>query len=66
MNKKPLLELQGKMISKAFSVSDMATLLGVSVQTTYRKLNGKAEFTVDEARKIMNRLEIGIDVFFHE
>ena len=65
MNKKALLE---KMDAKGISVTEMYTRLGMSRSAFYRKCNCKSEFTLREAKQIMQILgeEDPSEIFFAE
>ncbi len=65
MNKQKLLE---KMRERGISVTEMYTRLGMSRSAFYRKCNCKSEFTLKEAKQIMQLLEIDDpgEIFFAE
>jgi len=48
--------LRGEMRKYGLTVADMAGVLGVSAVTMSNKLNGRTDFTLTEARKIVKYL----------
>lgn len=63
-----ILKLRGKMVEKEMRVESLAATLEIDRATLYRKLNNGESFTVGEARKIKNALELtreeAHDIFF--
>ena len=50
--------LKGKIKEKAYTQSDIAKEIGVSLQSFNSKINGKRKFTLDEVVKICKVLKI--------
>ena len=50
--------LRGEIISKGMTVKMLADTIGMKPKTFYNKLNGTSQFTVDEAIKICDVLQI--------
>ena len=65
MDKQALLK---KMDEKGISVTEMYTMLGMSRSAFYRKCNCKSEFTLKEAKQIMQILGVADpnEIFFAE
>lgn len=42
---------------------DIAELLGISVQATFLKVNGKMDFTLAQIKKICAKYDISADIF---
>lgn len=59
-------KLKGKMREKKISQSEMARNLGITVQAFNGKINGKRQFTVEEAVGISKflRLDDPVEIFF--
>lgn len=59
-------KLKGKMAELSVSQSELARVLGITVQTLNAKLNGRTQFTIEEAVKITEYLGLKdpIDIFF--
>lgn len=53
-----ILKLKSKMVEKGMNVNALATILGVDRSTLYRKLSEVERFTVGEARKIKDTLDL--------
>lgn len=56
-----VLKLRGKMVEKGYSVESLATKLGIDKSTLYRKLDDCGKFTVGEAQKIKESLDLTIE-----
>ncbi len=54
-------KLRGKMVEMGFSVESLATEIGIDKSTLYRKLDNGEKFTVGEAQKIRNALDLTND-----
>lgn len=57
-------KLKGLMTEKNITQVQLAKLLGISVSTLNQKLNGKSDFTIQEAKKISEILNKEVDVIF--
>lgn len=61
-------KLKGKMVEHGYNVENLATKIGVDKSTLYRKLNEGEKFTVGDAQKIKDELNLtdteAIDIFF--
>lgn len=53
-----ILKLKGKIAEKGKTQIDLAKKLNLSVQSFNAKLNGRAKFDIDEAKKLIEILEI--------
>lgn len=53
--------IRGKIAEKRKSQSIIAKEIGISAQSLCRKLNGKRQFTVIEATKLCEALDISIE-----
>ena len=53
-----ILKLKGKMVETEHSIETLAAKLGVDRSTLYRKMNDGSKFTIEEAQKIKNALEL--------
>ena len=60
--------LEQKMTEKGISVKEMYTRLGMSRSAFYRKCKGLSDFTLSEAKQIMDILAIddANDIFFNQ
>ena len=47
-----------------FTQNQMAKILGISVSTFNQKINGKSDFTIQEAKKIALLFKKEVDVIF--
>lgn len=54
-------KLRGKMVEMGFSVESLAAEMGIDKSTLYRKLDNGEKFTVGEAQKIKNALDLTND-----
>jgi len=65
-----LKRLKARMVEKDMTAEDLSRLLGLSVNSIYRRLNGRSPFTIDEVHIICEELgltELGIKrTFFAE
>lgn len=52
------LKLKGKIAEKGKTQTELAKSLNLSVQSFNAKLNGRAKFDIDEAKKLVDILEI--------
>jgi transcriptional regulator with XRE-family HTH domain len=63
-------KLRGKMVEKGLTVESLATDLGVTKSTMYRKLSAGAKITIEDAQKIKESLKLtgdeARDIFFGE
>lgn len=63
-----ILKLRGKMVEKGMNVETLASIMGIDRATLYRKLGNGGNFTVGEALKINDALELtkeeAYDIFF--
>lgn len=50
--------LRGEIVSQGMTVTSLAEAIDMKPKTLYNKLNGNSQFTVDEAIKICNVLNI--------
>lgn len=59
-------KLKGKMTEAHVSQAKMSEYLGITVQSLNAKLNGRTQFTLEEAVKITDFLTLNdpIDIFF--
>lgn len=59
-------KLKGKMAEAHVSQARLSEILGITVQSLNAKLNGRTQFTLEEAVKITDflRLKDPIDIFF--
>ena len=59
-------KLKGKMTEAHVSQARLSKILGITVQSLNAKLNGRTQFTLEEAVKITDflRLKDPIDIFF--
>lgn len=58
-------KIKGLMAEKNISQQKLASILGISKQTLNAKLQSKREFTVNEAQKICNALDIkDVEIYF--
>lgn len=59
-------KLKGKMTEAHVSQAKMSEYLGITVQSLNAKLNGRTQFTLEEAVKITDFLMLNdpIDIFF--
>lgn len=57
-------KLKGLMTENNITQVQLAKLLGISVSTLNQKLNGKSDFTIQEAKKISEILNKEVDVIF--
>lgn len=53
-----VLKLRGKMVEKGFNVDSLAAKLDVDRSTLYRKLNEFERFTIGDAKKIKESLNL--------
>ena len=53
-----ILKLKGKIAEKGKTQTDLAKKLNLSVQSFNAKLNGRAKFDIDEAKKLIEIWEI--------
>jgi len=51
-------DLKVIMFARKVTQADLADMLNVSEQTVNAKLNGRGDFTIEEAEKIIEELEI--------
>jgi plasmid maintenance system antidote protein VapI len=51
-------KLRGKMAERGCSQSSIAEKMGISVQSLDAKINNRSQFTVDQAMKLIEILEI--------
>lgn len=60
-------KLKGKMTERRVSQAKLAEHLGITTQALNAKLNGRTQFTIEEAVKITNFLNLNnpIDIFFN-
>ena len=61
-------KLKGKMVEKGLNAETLAAKIGVDKSTLYRKLNEGEKFTIGDAQKIKDELELtddeAKDIFF--
>lgn len=57
-------KLKGLMMENNFTQNQMAKILGISVSTFNQKINGKSDFTIQEAKKIALLFKKEVDVIF--
>lgn len=59
-------KLKGKMREKGVTQADLAGAIGITLQALNAKLNGRSSFTVPEAQKITEFLELDnpTEIFF--
>lgn len=57
-------KLKGLMTENNITQVQLAKLLSISVSTLNQKLNGKSDFTIQEAKKISEILNKEVDVIF--
>lgn len=61
-------KLKGKMVEKGFNVETLAAKMGIDKSTLYRKLNEGEKFTIGDAQKVKDELELtddeAKDIFF--
>ncbi len=62
-----LMKIKGKMTEKGFTQRELAEILGISIQSLNKKLNGKVEFVISEATKLIEVLDINDpeNIFFN-
>jgi DNA-binding XRE family transcriptional regulator len=62
-------KLKGKIVEKGFNQSKLAIEIGLNRSTMHRKINS-GEFTVEEANKIRNTLQLTneelMEIFFNQ
>ena len=51
-------KLKGRMREKNITQDDIASILEISMQSVNAKLNGRSSFTIPEAQKIAEALEL--------
>lgn len=51
-------KLKGKLIEKGMTYEDCSTILNISITAFSNKMNGKSVFTVPEANKLSNALDL--------
>lgn len=60
--------LKNKIDSSSISVTEIASILGITRQGLYNKLNGKNDFRVEEVKKLSEILFLSkkeqLDIFF--
>lgn len=54
-------KLRGKIVERGMKVGTLATLIGIDRSTMYKKLNEGEKFTIGEARKMKDALEMSND-----
>lgn len=59
----PELLLKGWMAENRVTQRELAKLLGISYQSINRKVNGKEDFTMAQARTIRTHYKVSADVF---
>ena len=59
----PHLKLKGQLAEKGIKQKELARLLGITVTTLSRKINGQAHFTVFEVNKICQEYDLSPDIF---
>lgn len=57
--------LKGKIVEKGMNVESVASAIGISKDTMYRKINNLDSFTIREARGIANFLQLSDDDAFY-
>ncbi len=60
--------LKAQIILKNYNIKQIATYLGISASTFYKKLNGKSDFTRGEIERLIAILDITdpMGIFFDE
>lgn len=60
-------KLKGKMTEMRVSQEKLSKALGITVQSLNAKLNGRSQFTLEEAIKISESLKLDnpVDIFFN-
>lgn len=58
-------EIRSKLGSNTSLVNEIAEILGVSIDSTYRRLRGEKQLTLDELAKLAKHYSISIDAIFH-
>ena len=51
-------KLKGKMVEKGINVDTLASIININRSTMYRKLDGGEKFTIGEAKRIKEALEL--------
>lgn len=65
MNKEGYFKLKGFLVENNIKQKAVAEMLGISVPTFNKKLNGTAgDFSVKEARIICEKLKADVNIFF--
>lgn len=59
----PELTFKGWMAANKVSQRELAKFLGVSYQTINKKVNGKEDFTMKQARAIVEKYKASADIF---
>lgn len=63
-------KLKGRIIEKGYSVATLAKAIGVDKSTFYRKLGGECPFTIQDADRIADVLQLTPDeavaIFFSQ
>ena len=54
--------LRAEMARKNVTLSWLADQIGMNVSTLSEKMNGKAKFTLDEAKKIKKALDVDLSI----
>lgn len=57
-------KLKGILTMNGMTQQDLANLLGLSASTLNFKINGKTEFTLNEAKKISDYFKMSIEDIF--
>ena len=62
-------KLKGRITEKKLTLTNVAKLMGITIQAFSKKLNGEVDFKTTEINKLLNILRISkkeIDIYFFE
>ena len=62
---KPYMKLKGKMKENNVGTNDLANLLNLSDTSVLQKINGKSDFFLSEATKIVTTYNWNYDIFLN-
>lgn len=58
------MKIKLKIIERGFKIGYVAKQLGITPNCLSRKLKGKSEFTISEAKKLCEILDVPVNIFF--
>ena len=59
-----MLKFKGFMVERQIPQKEVADLLGISLPTANKKINGKADFTLPEIKALCKNYDISADEYF--